>query len=317
VLSWEEIESGKLDRDQARFDAMQRDLGEPLYQLIRALKQNDHAAALVPAEKLFPTYINRRSHTAEIVANGLLWGLLARGERERAVVPLFVLVRIDLQKTRGERPIPLPGRRFPLEARRCFSTEFLPIFLNKEAARATLPQARELASDATLPRVREVATEVSGREGGHLYLAALAIAAGDLELGSAELSKLPEEARQFPEARAVIAAQLKMAKDGPAAGIPEFEQLLSSDSAPTRVMARLALGAARVSLPDEAERRAGVIDLLHVPALNGESHPDTAAAAIELACKTLEDLGDAESRVIRQELKARFPAWRSSAEARP
>ncbi len=297
ILAWEDIDSGRLDHDQDRFDAMLKDLGGPLYQIGRSLKQGEHAAALESAERLFPLYVSRRSRTAHTVAQALMWGLLNKGQRERSVLPFLVVM--ECQRAARER-VPPPGtRRLNLDLSTGLSHDLLPLFLNATAAREVLPEVRRFISGMASPVP----------PGVRLLVAGLAIAALELDGAATELAQLGEVSKEVIEWHQALAARLDGARGRPAAAtIAQYQRLLASETELVRLFAHYSLGETRVAQADEETRRSGVIDLLYLPAVYPNHQPDLTAAALDLAARTLEDLGDPEAKLLRKGPQTRASA---------
>lgn len=302
VLAWEEIESARLDRDQARFNAMLTDVGEPLFHLARGLRSADYPSLLEPAERVWPVYADRRSKEAFLAALGLMWGRLAHGQREAAVEPCLVL--LDIQKRARERLSTVGPRRLVLDLNAGLSPELPPVFLNARAAEAALPGARKAA-------------ETLGMPGGWLLVASLELAAGQGDAAGKTLARLGKGPRDVDELRRVLEAR-KWRLLGQADRAREaVGDLPQTGLDATRPLARLALGEALVGSPVEADRRNGVIDLLYLPAIDADTHPDLAALALDLAARTLEALHDPEAKLLRKDLRDRFPDQAARFEAGP
>jgi hypothetical protein len=77
--------------------------------------------------------------------------------------------------------------------------------------------------------------------------------------------------------------------------------------------ARAAIGASLLREPGIAERRLGVIELLHVPARFADSTPELAALALAEAARTLDELGDATGAARLRSERARLLGEREEA----
>jgi hypothetical protein len=89
-LGWDEIESGTVGINQAQFDKLLRELGDHLYRLRLRLRAGEYRDILPHAEALFPRYASRRSATAYMVCQGLMWSRIAHGRREAALEPYLL-----------------------------------------------------------------------------------------------------------------------------------------------------------------------------------------------------------------------------------
>lgn len=304
VLGWEEIESAVLDRDQARFDTMRTELGEPLFQVARGLRSADYRSVLEPAEQVWPTYAERRTKPAFLAALGLFWGRLEAGRREGAVEPYLVL--LDIQKRARERPAAPGSRRLPIDLNSGLSPELPPIFLDRAGAETALPGARKAA-------------ERSGTPGAALLIAGLELAAGDADGAGKILDAIDAPPRDAAELRRILEARKWLLLGKPDQARAAVEGLRESGLDATRPLARWVHGEALVGSSVEAERRDGVLDLLYLPSVSNDPplHPDLAARALDRAARTLEDLGDPESKRLRQDLRRRFPDQAARLEAGP
>ena len=86
-LTWDEVERGVVTLDQARFDALLKELGPPLYRIRQRLKIGDYEALSEPAELLYPRYASRQGPTAYMVCQATMWSRMALNRREAAVEP--------------------------------------------------------------------------------------------------------------------------------------------------------------------------------------------------------------------------------------
>jgi hypothetical protein len=80
---------------------------------------------------------------------------------------------------------------------------------------------------------------------------------------------------------------------------------------PARPLAHYWLGQAGLAHADEQKKKAGVVQLLHLPPLYGDRYPDLAAAALYQAAQVLEAQPDAAAQAIgigrlRSELLTRY-----------
>ncbi len=300
VLGWDEIEAARLSKDQTRFDALLKQLGDPLYRIRLRLANGDYRDILAQAEAVFPTYANRRSPTAYMVFTALMWSRLAQGQREKALEP-YLLALECLRLTPGQS-IPLPGERQPkLSVQSGLSSDLLPIWFDPAAAKAALPGVLK-ALGTVRPPVPP---------GLDVYAATLALAAGEPDEADRLLAKVQADTQSIHDLLRVVAAQRELnGPDGGRAGpaVAALERALRSDDFSQEPLARYWVGLAKLRSGDERARKEGVVELLHLPALFGESHPEIAAAALDKSQQALEALGDPGASVLRSELLFRYPA---------
>ena len=85
LLTWDQIEAGTLAAEQqAAFNAMLKELGDPLYRIRQRLSIGDYQGLLSYAEKISVRYKARTGDSAYWVALGLMWGRIADGRRDWA-----------------------------------------------------------------------------------------------------------------------------------------------------------------------------------------------------------------------------------------
>jgi hypothetical protein len=139
TIRWDEILRGKVSAElQERFDELLKELGLPLFRLRQRLKVGDYRALYEPAKNLAPKFLERKSETAYLVAQSLMWGALANGEPEAAVAPYlraYELIRLNLAD-----PKRLPGdRRLQFDLHSGLCPELKPLWFDKEAAAQARP----------------------------------------------------------------------------------------------------------------------------------------------------------------------------------
>jgi hypothetical protein len=102
VVTWDEIERATVAADkQAAFDAMLAELGTHLYRIRQRLTVGDYEGLLSHAEAVYPRYRTRRSETAYMVCQAVMWGRLAARRREEAVEPYWRCYEL-LRRAQGE-----------------------------------------------------------------------------------------------------------------------------------------------------------------------------------------------------------------------
>src|SRR5262245_10823172 len=67
LVTWDEVERGKVALEQPRFDKLLAELGQPLFRIRQRLKIGDFEALAEPAEAMFPRFAPRQSQTAYLV----------------------------------------------------------------------------------------------------------------------------------------------------------------------------------------------------------------------------------------------------------
>ena len=305
-VTWDEVEAGRVDSGQERFDDLLRELGEPLYRIRQRTVTGDDRDILPIAESVLPTFRDRRSETAFLVFVGLARARKALGQSEGVLEPF--LLAVDCQRLAKGGPLPLPGdRSFDINRSTHLSPLIVPTWHDREAALEALPGAIKALEDSTKPRPP-----------GHLaYVAALAIAAGD----DAEAGRLLDEARADGPTGAVAdliavveARRILERPDGGAEAAESLAEIVADRRSAERPLARYWLGVALLRSESVEYRERGVVALLTLPALHVNDNPELAAEGLDAARRGLEAMGDPSAGILGSELLYRFPA--SSASAR-
>lgn len=307
LLTWDLIEKGKC-KQQADFDQLLQEIGEPLYRIRQRLKVGDYLAASEPAEQLYARYLHRESESAYLVMQATMWSRLNSGRREAAIPAYISCCR--LLRRHNELSQSLPGsRRMILDAATGFTPEILPVWFDASAAKKAMPDVK-LVLDQLLARDSEVdksATEWFG-DGIRLCVGTLALTAGE--------TKYSEEILQSMCQTGDFARQLqRLGRSAVAIQAEKYEiviaELSSVETWPSHVrpVVHYWTGLAKVSAPSRSSRLDGILELLHIPALDGSTQPELASAALFHAANACEAVGDAAgSAAIRKELRTRYPS---------
>ena len=304
-LTWDEVEAGRVDRDQERFDELLRELGGPLYRIRRRLAAGDDRDVLEYAEALFPTFKDRRSASAFLVFVGLARGFEAHGRTEDVLAPY--LLAVECLRAAPGGTLPLPGDQgFRHDPDSKLSPLVLPIWRDPAAAKRALPGAIE-ALDASAAR----------KPAGSLaYVATLAAAAGDRStcdrlLAEAKASNPP---KAVADLIAIVEARLRIETPQERdEAIETLARIVDNSESSQRPLARYWLGIARLRAEEESERKRGLISLLALAALHGDDRPELAAEGLDAARIGLEASGDPSASILRSELLFRFPATAAAA----
>lgn len=297
VLGWDEIERAKVAPDkQAAFDAMLGELGDHLYRIRQRLSVGDYEGLLPHAEAVQERFVGRTSDTAYTVLQALMWGRLAVGQREASLAPY--LQCYEILRRRGNSEIRLPGeRRLLLDARTALTSDITPVWFDTAAAKAAVP------------KVLQVIRGMKERpEGAFIYYASLASAAGDDETAGKVLDAIRSPEPPISELRDIIAAQREILSSAPTniavRHLNDSSENMSSDNMP---LSLYWLGRHRLYADDVETQQHGLLDLLRVSAVYGESQPELAGAALLLAMQKLAELKDVRGSVaLRGELLAKY-----------
>jgi hypothetical protein len=305
-ITWDQIERGTVGLDQARFDALLKELGPPLYRIRQRLKIGDYEAAGEPAEQLLPRFAQRKGQTAYLVCQAAMWSRLAAGRREAAVEPY--LRCFELLRTGQAKSGNLPGsRRLAIDAKTAISPELLPVWFDADAAKAALPGVQLTIRGITQPRP----------EGAYLYYASLALAAGDTAEFNRVLPSIRGEDPATAPWRDILLAQQEVLAGHPGSQVDALRAAADSLPEPCRPAALYWLGQADVHSADESTIRDGILALLTLPAAYGHQQPELAAAGLYHAAAALDKLKDDRgAAAVRSELTSQFGATYFGAKAR-
>lgn len=297
MLRWDEIARGRVSEAlQPTFDQLREELGLPLFRLRQRLKTGDYRALLAPAQELAPRFIERKSDAAYLVAQSLMWGALANGQREAALAPY--LRAVELLRTNVADAKRLPGeRRLAFDAQTGLSPELLPLFFDQAAAREAMPQVRDAITAMSVPRP----------EGTRLYFGALALVAGDQETAGKMLDGWTPEARSLAELRRIALAQREVLAGTPGAAVAALKAEGAKLLPEYRALAEYWVALA-TDPQDSVSRQDAALDLLGMVVRYGTSQPAIAAAALDRARQLLADAGDAAgAAALARELAQRYP----------
>ncbi len=297
LIGWDEVERVTVPAaQQPQANQLLNDLGIHLYRIRQRLKVGDYEGLLPHAEVVYPRYVGRRSNTAYMVKQAFMWGLLAAGRREEAVAPY--LGCLDFALTAKDRPVNLPGeRRLVFDQQTGMTPELQPVWFDAAAAKKVLPSVLKAASALRQP------LPVAAR----IYFASLALTAGDTASAQRVLRGVEQSDLAAAQLTALVNAQAEFVSGTPGPALSGLDTSLESLSAENKPTALYWLGMGKMISADENEQRAGILQLLHIPALHAEAAPELAGAALHQAMETLGDLGDAKGSIaVRKELLQRF-----------
>jgi hypothetical protein len=297
LIAWDGIERGQVAASgQAAFDRMLQELGTPLYRIRQRLTVGDYAGLLDHAETLYPRYVNRKSQTAYMVLQSLMWARLSVGRREESVEP-YLRCYACLRSAAGKQVV-LPGtRRLQLDVETGMSPELAPIWFDAESAKKVLPAVLQAISSMPAPRP----------EGTRVYYGTLALAAGEVERGISVLRGIEGQLPLLAELRDIAGAQLEVANGQPGPAVSSLANRLNAMSAANKPLAIYWLGIAKLLSDQEPVQREGVLQLLHLPAVYGKQSPELAAAALYRTMGTFHTWKDDSAQsAIRRELLGQY-----------
>ncbi len=296
ILTWDEIEKATVANGQPAFDAMLSELGAPLYRLRQRLTVGDYAGVAAPAEAVFPRYLARRSRSAYMVFQALMWSRLAAGQREAAVEPYLLAVECLRSVPRANEALVVPGnRQLSWDAATGLSHELLPLWFDAEAARSALPRVGAAIGTMQTP----------WPPGVRIYYASLAAAAGESERMQAAVSELNDP--QWAVWREIVLAQAKLGTAAIAEHEAALESALPAERGMARALALYLIGRGTLERGGPDQQREAMLKLLRIPAVYGAEHPELSAAALYDTMQVLTRLEDLPASIaVRGELLEKF-----------
>jgi hypothetical protein len=307
LITWDEIERGKIALDQPRFDKLLGELGPPLYRIRQRLKIGDYEAAGEPAELLYSRFAERKSQTAYLVCQATMWSRAATGKRETAVEPYlrcYEMLRVRAATSGG-----LPGaRRLQIDPMTAISAELAPVWFDPAAAKNVLPAVQQAIRQMAQPRP----------EGAYVYYATLAIAASEASEAERVLSSLGSGELATPW-RDIVLGQQELASDAPRT-TPALDRLKARRDLlpePCRPLAIFLIGLSDYQSNNPETAHDGILNLLTLPAVYGETQPELAAAGLYHAAQALDKLNDRRgAAAVRRELASRYAGTQLGAKQR-
>ncbi len=297
LIGWDEIERLTVTAaEQPRANQLLADLGIHLYRIRQRMKVGDYEGLLPHAEAVYPRYVDRRSDTAYMVKQALMWGLLAAGRREEAVAPY--LGCLDLVRNAAGRSLDLPGqRRLVFDPQTGMTPDLQPVWFDEAAAKKALPDVLQVAGNMKKP------LPLAAR----IYYASLALTAGETAAAQRVLDGVDQADLAAAQLTGLVRAQAEVLAGTPGPALSGLETSLESLSPENVPAARYWLGLAKLADDDERVRQTGILQLLRIPPLHGDRAPELAGAALYQAMQALAKQGDAKGSIaVRKELLEHF-----------
>ena len=305
ILTWDQIEKAQIAGDQKKFDQFLEELGTPLYRIRQRLTVGDYQALLRHAEALYPRFAQRRSKTAYMVAQAVMWGRLASGQRALAVEPY--LRCNQMLGAAGNQSMEIPGkRRLQFDAQTGLCKEFLPLWFDRGTAAEALKQVT-----AFLEQTPD-ACPAAG-----LYQTGLKLTLSDPQATS-QMANFSGNHRIADQLAAIYRLQQEVLAGQGGVAVIAIETSLRQLDASLRPLAFYWLGRAYLLKKTPDEQRQGLLFLLKIPALYQKTFPHVAAAGLAHAAHTLHDSGNQRASIaLRRELVSRYPgSWHAVRQTR-
>jgi hypothetical protein len=309
LVFWYEVESLELDDKNQQAEAIKllEEIGLPLYRLRVRLQTGDDEGLLAPAAELYPVFRERRSVSALVVLQSLVWGRIAHGQREAAVEPW--LREFELLRSRAAKVSDIPGSRKPgVDAASALLAELEPAWFDAEAAKTALPAAEKALQAMSKPVP----------PGAIMYVASLALAAGERQKSSEYLEEEIDSNNLAASLKQTLLAQSELPDNAVAAAnrlqktVAELEEAGENNEARERFLHPLALywlGRAQLASDKPAVQQSGLLTLLRIPALEGRQSPELSAAALHEVAQFYAKDAPIATR-LRREITQQFPgSW--------
>lgn len=295
IVTWDNIEKATVDASkQEAFDKLLKELGEPLYRIRLRLKNADYEGLLKPAESVYSRYVGRRSPTAYMVFQALMWARMEHGQREAALEPYFYAYEYLKQTRAGDDS--LPGeRRLNFDPATALASKLQPVWFDSQAAKAAVPRVLQAIRSMQRPQP----------SGVYIYYATLAAAAGDEKTAKNVLGFAKDMGGVIAEWREIAEAQLEIASGEHGEAVSRLATKVDRLDK-TRPAALYWLGMSKLASNVQRVRQEGVLRLLHVPALYGRQHPELAGAALYQSMTAMDKTDVKGSIAIRRELLERY-----------
>jgi len=297
TLTWDEIDQGRLaETKQAAFDKMLAELGTPLYRIRTRLKVGDYEGLLQVAEELYPRYANRRSKTAYLVQQALMWALIDAGRREEAVAPY--LACYETLRTSPDVANTLPGeRRLRYDAKSGTTPELVPVWFDSEAAKTSLEGVYQTVIAMKQPQPQAI----------YIYYGTLNLSAGSPDRAKAIFDRADTENAEIAQLVKIAEAQAEVLSGESGEAVKRLEESLDSLVPANKPIALYWLGLAKLQSEDRETEQRGMLQLLRVPAVYGRDYPELAGAAYFHVMQSLSQAENAKGAIaVRKELLERF-----------
>jgi hypothetical protein len=294
-VPWDRVRRIVTDRPPAGLERW-RDTAETLWRARSRVERNDTALAEPLLERLFEQYRGRTHETALVVAEGLLRCRLVRGANAAALIPALEVGRLHRA---GVETASYAMLRPVIDEETSLCPELAPAWLSSRALDRLQRDLEEYdAKDDPI-----IAALASG------YLRALR---RQLGVGGAAGSEEPGEAAppEHPGVQLLTWCAACGADDAQRRRAARDRLRLEMPTMPTwgEAWARFALGTSLLREDGIGRRQRGLLDLVHLPARFGRSHPYLAGLSLAWCGEASSAWGDASAAAaFEAELSRRFP----------
>ncbi len=293
-LVWlDDIIRASIGPRQSELDPLLKEIGNPVFRIRSRLESRDWVGAMRVASRFaaHPSVANNARYRF-LVNLALMRGNLIQGNRERAIEPFLNAALIQRQIQDAEvltwSSVALPVRDCQLLC----SSEFMPIWFNRERASEQFMVLEQKVSEQRLPHA-----------GGVLvYLASLSLAAGNGENAQRFLAELKKDVA-LDDWQQVLSAEYELEFGNPNLGQAQLAERINQWEQQPRLMARFLQGSSYLAHPGSINGINASLALLTIPATSGGRYPEFEAASLYHAIQIASSQDNSqESEILRGEL---------------
>lgn len=296
TLSWKDVLQGRVGPPrQAEFDRLLQEVGLPRYRLEVRLQHQDWVGAFELATRLSVDDHSTLSQLERFqVAVALARGHIAAGGMEQALSPFLRSLHSFEQLGSADQEEVANYRWSEQTQRNRFSPKLLPISFDPTQAAEVLRQL-----DLTDPASRE--------GGAGLYIASLAIRAGQLELARSSWEQV-EQQGELEKWAMLLEIQMQLENGDLDNGQSRLAQQFKQLTEPQRAMALYLQGRYFKSSSTSIGSTDAQLALLKIAALYRDKYPHLVAASLYRAAEIAHELKlFREAEILRIELLHSYP----------
>jgi len=300
-LYWDNVLWGKVGDRQDEFNALLKEIGDPLFRARHRVSIGDFKSLQGVAHQLhqkfgetLPTRENCR--TKFIVSLARICDEVGRSRPEYATIAFIESSDLLAAYPEELELVPVPPGLTKSELEQCFTEMLLPIWFSRERATTALQQIE----------ARWEAESEEASDGEWIYGTSLAIAAGD-DHAKKYLRELRSRSSKLTESwRPLLLAYEEVMNEKPDRNIAQLEKNVRSLKGAPRAVAQYLLGIAAGAQNQQFDK--GMLLLLYIPAVYGSQFRGLSAAALSEAASLARNAGHQfEAESLKAELTRRYP----------
>ncbi len=306
LLSWDQVFQAEVPGDlQDQFQRRLSQIGLPLFRIRSRLANSDWASISEIAEPMYAAVFSPDQDAAGfefgpdiqyLICLATMYGRIEHDRRADAIEPFLFAAALQPSAQVASQYPEIALTQDELDQLICH--RILPVWFDADATETAYVSLSEAINSERIPR----------RDGVLIYVASLAVAAGD-SAGAVAILESPElnvpglDSKMQCWVQVVQAARL-MADSQVEQGSRLIRER-DSFAAPCRAVALYLAGTQTVATESS---HTAMLSLLAIPALFGDTYKDLSAAALYRAAELAKKNGDAKGRQnLINELLARYP----------